>query len=297
MNKSAQSAWMKSGMAGAFVGSVLAGSSILSAQFVQPVPGAGAQKNQQTERKFAPGSRDINTTELQTVVNNLNQGIEVLSSEEADKSGARSRALTNLKKARDAVQRELNEAERQPADKSIEQLHQRGTQTRKALANQYYPGLQQTMQIVQSSQQTLEAQRDDKNNRRQHALTLLQESATDIQKEMTDYAKAHPEVTRAAAPAAVAPAAAPAAAAPMAGLNAQQAAAIVPGTGKPMKPSDGPLPDQFQRILDHIDNSLDTLSRQPDDKGGHHQQTIQTLQQARQHIIEEMQELGLKPQG
>ena len=302
MIKSSRLTWITTGMAGAFAGAVLAGSSLVSAQIVQPVPGAGAQNNQQQQHKYPAGTRDINATELQTIVTNLNQSIDTLSGEQAATSGARNRALTNLKKARDAVQRELNELEKQAADKGIEQLHQRDSQAKKMAANQYYPGLQQTMQSIQSAQQTLEAQREDKNNRRQHALTFLQESATDVQKEMGDYAKAHPEVLTAAAPnvatpAAATPNAAAPAAAPMAGLNAQQAAALVPGTGKPMKASDGPLPQQLQRILDHIDNSLDTLSRQPDDKAGHHQQTVKVLQDARQQILEEMQELGLKPQG
>lgn len=276
---------------GVVVGSVAAGASFASAQYVQPVPGAGMNRAQ-PKAQFPAGTRDINVNDLQTSVNNLNRSIDILSTESPDKSGSRQRALQNATKARDAIQREINEAQRQPADKGIEALHQRDQQARKATPNEYYPGLQQVLQNLQQAQTVLSQQRNDSQDRRQHALEFLQAATADVQKEMADYVKAHPEAANIAQPSAV-PAAAvtPGTAAPA--MNA----ALVPGTGQQMKASDGPLADQLQRILDHIDHSLDTMSRQPEDKAGHHKQAIQVLQQAREHVVQEMQELGVKPQG
>jgi hypothetical protein len=282
-------------MAGVFVGSLAAGASLVSAQYVQPVPGAGMNKAQ-PKAQFPAGTRDINVNELQTVVNNLNRTIDILSTETPDTSGNRQRALQNASKARDAIQREINEAQRQATDKEIDALHQRDKQARKLTANEYYPGLQQAMQYLQNAQQTLMQERNDSKDRRQHALEFLQTAVSDLQKETADYVKAHPEVVNAAPPAAV-PAAAVTPGAPAAANAAAMNAALVPGTGQQMKASDGPLSNQLQRILDHIDNSLDTLSRQPEDKAGHHKQAIQVLQQAREHVVQEMQELGIKPQG
>ena len=277
-------------MASVLVGSVAAGASLVSAQYVQPVPGAGMNKSQ-PKAQFPAGTRDINVNELQTVVNNLNRTIDILSTETSDKNGDRQRALQNTIKARDAIQREINEAQRQGTDKEIDALHQRDKQARKLAANEYYPGLQQAMQYLQNAQQTLMQQRNDSKDRRQHALEFLQTAVGDLQKETAEYVKAHPEVVNTARPAAV-PAAAVTPGAPAAANNA----ALVPGTGQ-MKASDGSLGDQLQRILDHIDHSLDTLSRQPEDKAGHHKQAIQVLQQAREHVVQEMKELGMKPQG
>src|SRR5581483_10768112 len=116
-------------------------------------------------------------------------------------------------------------------------------------------------------------------------LEFLQTALSDVQKETAEYVRAHPEVANTARPAAV-----PAAAVTPGTPAAMNNAALVPGTGQQMRASDGSLGDQLQRIIDHIDHSLDTLSRQPDDKAGHHKQAIQVLQQAREHVVQEMQE-------
>ena len=39
------------------------------------------------------------------------------------------------------------------------------------------------------------------------------------------------------------------------------------------------------------------MSRQPNDKVGHKVQAVKLLEQARQQVLEDMQELGVKPQG
>lgn len=277
-------------LAGVFVGSLAAGAGLAQAQYVQPVPGAGA-KRAEPRAQFPAGPREIRVNDLETLVNNLNRSIDILSTETPDKEGSRGRALQNATKARDAIQRELNEVQRQPTDKEVEALHQRDRQARKALPDEYWPGLQQVTQYLQNAQQTLMQERNDPKERRQHALEFLQTAMEDVDKEKAEYVRAHPEAGRAAPVVAVpAAAAAPGVPAPVAN------AALVPGTGQ-MRASDGPLSDQLQRILDHIDHSLDTLSRQPEDRAGHRRQAVQVLQQAREHVIQEMQELGLKPQG
>lgn len=311
MSKSSRSAWVRSGMAGAFLGSIVAGSSLVSAQYVQPVPGAGSQNQQQPQRKFPPGNRAISPAELQNIINDLDHSIQVLGSEQSTGNGDRGRTLNKLKKARDAVLREFNEVQHRPTNEGLQQHQQADNQAAKSVGNEGYPGLQQVMRTIQRDQQVLEAQQNDKNDRRQHALNFLTTATDDLQRAMSAYAKAHPEVLQAAATPAPAPAPANRSAAPAenparntggtvpptAGLNAQQAAALIPGTGQPMRSSDGTLPTQLQRILDHIDNSLDTTSRQPNDKAGHKQQAVRLLEQARQQVLEEMQELGVKPQG
>ena len=237
MSKSPRSAWATYGMAGAFLGSIVAGSSLLSAQYVQPVPGAGSQNQQQRERKFPPGNRPISPAELQSVVNSLDHSIQVLNAEQATGSGIRGRTLNNLQKARDAVLREFNEVQHQPTNQGIEKHQQADKEAAKSVGNEGYPGLQQAMRTLQRDRQILEAQQNDKNGRREHALNFLTTATDDLQTEMSDYAKAHPEVLRAAPSPAAAPGAAPSRSAnpaesPTAGLTAQQAAALVPGTGR-----------------------------------------------------------------
>ena len=195
----------------------------------------------------AKDARTQRLERLQGVLANENQVIDLLAVNEpapANKNGQRP-MLQSATKARDAIQRLINDVQGHSGDEGVQADHQRDRQAaRKAQpAGDHYTYLMQVRQLLDQNANALAQDPGQKNVHHQNALKLIQETRAPLQSEIDAYVRAHPNVT--AVPAA-APAAAPVpAAAPAAGNTGDVAT--------------------FQAMLAHANHMIDILNAQPAD--------------------------------
>ena len=196
MNATRRNWVLRSAAAGGFLGSIVLGAGIASAQYVTPVPPAQPPRPHQR----AADKRPVDVNELRNIVIHMDHSIEILSTEEPDRKGLRKEVLSQIKRARDEVQREVDEMEKKNPHKDVQEQHQHDKAVepgqKKAVGDQYYPGLVRVQEYLRNDEQTLSREPEDKNNHRKTVLKILRNAQKNIQKEMDEYAASHPGVRR-----------------------------------------------------------------------------------------------------
>ena len=128
-------------------------------------------------------------SELQDVVSNLDHTIDILATQQPDRKGYRKIALNNATKARDALQREIDELERRGGTKErdVKAAHERDKEgARREAPKDYQSGIQTALTYVQHAEQTLSRQPGDPNGRRANALKFLKTAENALQKEWNE---------------------------------------------------------------------------------------------------------------
>lgn len=173
---------------GGFLGAVLVGGSWSIAEGVMP--------GRQTAVQLADARNDRSPERLQMlqdIVSNLDHSIDILNQEQPDPHGYRHQALTQVTKARDAVQREIDEIQHRgnAKDKDVKENHRRDEEYKKTMPKADYAGLQTVQLHIQHALDHLAKDPGDKEGHRHNAIQFLKQAQVAVQKEMDDYARTH----------------------------------------------------------------------------------------------------------
>jgi len=180
--------------------------------------------------------------QLHLVLTHSNETIDTLECLKSGPAGEHAQELEAAKKARDAVQRLINQIEGANDSAGIEAAHKRDARNEKNPAPEYYPAIHQVNEDLELNYNILDKDPGHKNKNPHvlEALKSLDEAHGMIAREVADYERAHP-AARVAAPTPAAPM--PPAAAPP---------AIVP-TAPDMR-----IPE-LNDAISHLDHSIDDI--------------------------------------
>ena len=195
--------------------------------------------------------------QLSGVLTRLDQSIEILTNEpSAQGAKQHKQELEQLKKARDAVQRLVNNVEGRDENADVQKGRKRDEgEAKNRPAMDYYAAILQVHQNLDQDYTVLSQDPGKNNAHRINAVKLIQQAREPIARDVEAYAKAHPEVVRQAQPAASAQ---PGATPPPAQPGAVQSPAQ-PGAAS------GPGVQDLHAILNHEDHRIDILNNQPAD--------------------------------
>jgi len=155
----------------------------------------------------------------------------------------RKQELDAARKARNAVQRLINQIEGRGEDAGIFSDNKRVSAERPDLAMDYYPALKTLKQDLELDYNILERDPGKQNDHRKNAMKFINDVHGPIVKELAEYERTHPAPAAPAAPATPAPAA-PAAAPAMPAVSDQELA-------------------DLSDIISHMDHSIDDVNSEP----------------------------------
>jgi hypothetical protein len=228
-------------------------------------------KNQSQGKNESKGQR---IEDLKSVVANDDKVILLLISEEppAKTKNQRNSLIDSMTKSRNATMRYANDLQGLDPETGIqkEQKSEQTAQKRVQPAQDRYTALLQARQLVDQNY-TILSQEPGGNNHHANAIKFLQQTRTPLQQEVDAYAAAHPEVNVAQAQQAV---------------QAQQAAAPIPGQTQGAQPNTLTSPQRIQELNDvvpHFEHSIDMTNAMP--TGGEKQQLLDNLVKGRDSVL------------
>jgi len=168
----------KAGICGACLGLLAAGGVATAAE---PVPA-----NRPAAVRLAASPERV--AALQDIVSNLDHSIDILGQEIPDAHGNRHQALTQVTKARDAVQREIDEisGHGRAKDRDTKANHERDAEYRKKMPKEALPGLQTVQLYLQHAEDHLSKDRGEKEQHRKNALTFIRNAQKAVNREIED---------------------------------------------------------------------------------------------------------------
>jgi hypothetical protein len=217
-------------------------------------------------------------TQLRVALTHSDETVAILESLKSGRESERAKELESAKKARNAVQRLINQIEGRDENAGIVADQKRVASEKRAATADYYPALQQVKQDLELDYNILQRDPGEKNDHRNNAMKFIDEVHRPIVKEIEEYERAHPA---AAAPAAPAPAASPAPAAPPPATPAAPAA---------MPAASAQQIAELNDAISHLDHSIDDIAAQPA-SDPLRQQTLAGVTKARDTVRQLVDEL------
>jgi len=131
--------------------------------------------------------------ELHAILAHQDHSIDILNAARPDPKGNRKLAVEHLTKARDAVQRIVDEMEGRGTERDVSKDHARDEHVkREEIPANYYGGLTKVAEYIKNDTITLTRHPADPNHHRGNALEALDRARKALQAEMDDYHHLHP---------------------------------------------------------------------------------------------------------
>lgn len=129
--------------------------------------------------------------QLQRIIDHEDHSIDILSGEEPDRHGYRRQARENAVKARDAVQRLMDDLQHHDSERDVEAAHRRDREF-KGERPEYYAGLLKVREYFDHDHDTLSKHPQDREHRRHNAMQFIEDGRAAVQREIDDYLRSHP---------------------------------------------------------------------------------------------------------